>query len=48
MPIYLRNFYIQKINKIHKERDKAQKKANKEAQSKSRSKSPKFRRPKTR
>jgi hypothetical protein len=44
MPVYLRKFFIQKINKIHKDQNKAQEKAQREAKSKSRSKAPKFRR----
>ena len=48
MPVYLRHFFIRKINKIHKDRKKAEEKAHKKAKSSSRSKPPKFRRPKLR
>ncbi|HAI43236.1 MAG TPA: hypothetical protein DCM40_36610 [Maribacter sp.] len=44
MPIYLRVYYINKINKIFKDKNKAQEKANKEAQSKSRARPPRFKR----
>ena len=44
LPVYLRTFFIHKINKVLKDQNKAQEKANKQAQSKSRSKAPKFRR----
>ena len=44
MPVYLRRFFISKINKIHKDQNKAQEKAQREANSKSRASAPKFRR----
>ena len=44
MPVYLRTFFLHKLNKLHKDQNKAQEKAQREAKSKSRAKSPKFRR----
>ena len=44
MPVYLRTFFINKLNKLHKDQNKAQEKAQKDAMSKSRAKAPKFRR----
>jgi hypothetical protein len=43
MPVYLRVYYINKINKIFKDRNKAQEKANRQAQTSSkRATPPKF------
>jgi len=42
MPVYLRVYYINKINKIFKDQNKAQEKANKASQSKSRARPPRF------
>jgi hypothetical protein len=42
MPVYLRVYYINKINKIFKDQTKAQEKANRQAQSSRRSSPPKF------
>ena len=44
LPVYLRTFFINKISKIHTDRNKAQEKALKDAKSKSRASAPKFRR----
>ena len=44
MPVYLRIYYIKKINKIFKDQNTAQEKANKAAQSNSRSRPPRFKR----
>ena len=44
MPVYLRVYYINKINKIFKDQNKAQEKANKQAQSNSRARPPRFKR----
>ena len=44
MPVYLRNFFIQKLNKIFKKRNEEQKKQERSM----RSKTPKMRRPKMR
>ena len=44
MPVYLRTFFINKLNKLHKDQNKAQEKAQRDATSKSRAKAPKFRR----
>lgn len=46
MPVYLRHFFIRKINKIHKAREEADKKAHKKQKSQPKSKPPSFRRPK--
>ncbi len=49
LPVYLRNFFIQKLNKIFKERNKEYKKQEQQASSaRSRIKSPRIKRPKTR
>lgn len=40
MPVYLRIYYINKINKIFKDRNKAQEKADRQAQSKSKRATP--------
>lgn len=44
MPVYLRIYYINKINKIFKDKNKAQEKATKQVQSNSRARPPRFNR----
>jgi len=44
LPVYLRTYFINKINDYYKERNKADEKAAKQAQSKSRVRPPSFRR----
>lgn len=44
MPVYLRVYYINKINKIFSDRNKAQEKANRQAQVSKKASPPKFRR----
>jgi hypothetical protein len=48
MPVYLRHFFIRKINELHKKRQKAEEKASKKARSSAKAKAPQFRRPKLR